>query len=89
MPAEVVTDDYLLSNEYYLPAYSWDFLVLRLTKGKRVSVVAKGFYEVQPAYLSAAFDAIDREYGSFEKYVGNGLSLTGQDIEHLKNSYLE
>jgi|SRR5271157_334491 len=86
---EEVMDDYLLSNEYYLPAYSWDFLVLRLTKGKRVSAVAKGFFEVQHSYLSAAFEAIDREFGSFEKYVSNGLGLTEQDIEHLKNLYLE
>jgi len=44
---------------------------------------------VQHAYLSAAFRAVDREFGSFEKYVSNGLSLTEQDIEHLKNLYLE
>ncbi|MFZ1043661.1 MAG: tyrosine-protein phosphatase [Anaerolineales bacterium] len=89
VPSEVVMKDYLLSNEYYLPAYSWDFFVLRLTKGKRASAVAKGFYEVQPAYLSAAFEAIDREFGSFEKYVSTGLGLTAQDIEHLKVLYLE
>ena len=89
VPQKVVMDDYLLSNEYYLSAYLWNFFVLRLMKGKRVSTVAKGFFEVQPAYLSAAFEAVDREFGSFEKYVSNGLGLTEQGIELLKNSYLE
>ena len=43
VPQKVVMDDYLLSNEYYLSAYLWNFFVLRLMKGKRVSTVAKGF----------------------------------------------
>ena len=58
-------------------------------KGKRFSNIVKGFLEVIPAYLSAAFEAIDREFGSFEKYVRNGLGLSDQDIKHLRNLYLE
>jgi protein-tyrosine phosphatase len=89
VPLEVVMQDYLLSNQYYLSAHSWSLLVLRLMKGKRFSNVVKGFLEVSPSYLSAAFNAIDHEFGSFEKYVRNGLGLTEQDIEYLKILYLE
>ena len=89
VPMEVVMEDYLLSNQYYLSAYSWSLFLIRLMKGKRFSNVVKGFLEVIPAYLSAAFEAIDREFGSFEKYVRNGLGLTDQDIKHLRNLYLE
>lgn len=84
----VVMDDYLLSNQYYLSAYSWSLLMLRFMKGKRFSDTVKGFLEVRTAYLSAAFEAIDREFGSFERYVRNGLGLTEQDVEFLKNLYL-
>ena len=89
VPLEVVMDDYLLSNQYYLSAYSWNLFVLHLIKGKRFSTFLKGFLEVRSAFLSAAFQSIDHEYGSFEKYVHNGLSLTEQDIEILRSLYLE
>ena len=89
VPLEVVMEDYLLSNQYYLSAHSWSLFLIRLMKGKRFSNVVKGFLEVRPAYLCAAFEAIDREFGSFEKYVHNGLGLTEQDIKHLRNLYLE
>ena len=86
---ETVMEDYLLSNRYYLAAYSWYFVVLLLMKGKSVADFVEGFLEVRSAFLSAAFDAIDHEHGSFEKYVRNALGLTGQDIELLKSFYLE
>jgi len=89
VPLEVVMEDHLLSNQYYLSAHSWSLFLIRLMKGKRFSNVVKGFLEVRPAYLCAAFEAIDREFGSFEKYVHNGLGLTEQDIKHLRNLYLE
>jgi protein-tyrosine phosphatase len=89
VPPKVVMDDYLLSNQYYLSAYARSLFVLRLIKGKRFSTVVKGFLEVQPAYLSAAFETIDREYGSFEKYVHYELGLADQDIELLRSLYLE
>ncbi|MGA7193584.1 MAG: tyrosine-protein phosphatase [Anaerolineales bacterium] len=85
---ELVMEDYLLSNEYYLSSYSWNLFIMSLIKGKRFSSVVKGFLEVRPAYLAAAFAIIDG-FGSFEKYVSNGLGLTGQDIEHLRSLYLE
>ena len=43
----------------------------------------------EPAYLSAAFDTLDRVHGSFENYVSNGLGLAPNDVEHLKELYLE
>jgi protein-tyrosine phosphatase len=89
VPLDVVMEDYLLSNQYYLSEHIWRLLILRLMKGKRFSNVVKGFLEVRPAYLSAAFETIDREFGSFEKYVYNALGLTEQDIKFLKFLYLE
>jgi protein-tyrosine phosphatase len=89
VPMETVMEDYLLSNQYYLSTHSWDLFVLRLMKGKRFSQALKGFLEVRPAYLSAAFETINREFGSFEKYVRNGLGLSEHDIQLLRGFYLE
>ena len=89
VPLEVVMEDYLLSNQYYLSAYSWNLFMLHIIKGKRFSTFLKGFLEVRSAYLSAAFQTIDREYGSFVNYVHTGLGLTRQDIELLRSLYLE
>ncbi len=86
---EIAMNDYLLSNQYYLSAFSWKIFILRLMKGKRFSEVVKGFLEVHPAYLSAAFKTIDHEFGSFENYVRSGLDLTEKDVENLRSIYLE
>ena len=89
VPQDVVLEDYLLSNRYYLSAYKRELALLHLMKGENFAAVVKGFLEVHPAYLSAAFEAIDNQHGSFENYVRVGLGLTEKDIEHLKLFYLE
>lgn len=89
VPQEVVMEDYLLSNQFYLSAYKWDLTLLKLMKGKKVASMVKGFLEVRSAYLATAFEAIDYKYGSFKYYVRNGLGLALKDIEHLKMLYLE
>ena len=45
--------------------------------------------EARQSYLSAAFGAIDSEYGSFESYVHRGLGLSSLDVQQLKKTYLE
>ena len=89
VPQQMVMEDYLLSNQYYLSAHKWDLAFLQLMKGKHFASVVKGFLEVRPAYLAAAFETIDYKYGSFENYVRNGLGLAQKDVEHLKMLYLE
>jgi protein-tyrosine phosphatase len=89
VPQETVMADYLLTNQHFLAAYKWNLMFARLMKGKRFAEVLKGFMEARPIYLSAAFEAMDREYGSFENYVHNGLGLTDAQIDHLKRLYLE
>jgi len=89
VPMETVMEDYLLSNQYYLRAHHWDLAFMRLAKGKQFAAAVEGFMEVNPTYLLAAFDTVNREYGSFENYVCTVLELTEADIERLKSFYLE
>jgi protein-tyrosine phosphatase len=89
IPQEVVMQDYLLTNQYIMPAQQRNMVILRLMKGKVFADAVKGFMEARPEYLAAAFDAIDSEYGSFDAYVYKGLALSTDQIESLKKLYLE
>ena len=89
VPQATVIEDYLLTNHFLADSLRWSMFLLRFKKGKRFADVVSGFMRVQPAYLQAAFDTIDREYGSFDAYLHSTLGLTEKDIEHLRNVYLE
>lgn len=89
IPLETVMQDYLLTNEYFLTAYKWRLMLMQILRGKKFISGVKGFMSAHPQYLSAAFETIDREHGSFENYVRDGLRLTDKDVEHLRMLYLE
>lgn len=89
VPHDVVMEDYLLTNQYILPSFQRELTFLRMFRGKHFADVVIGFMEARPEYLSAAFDAIDREYGSFDIYVYEVLGLSYDDIDELKAVYLE
>jgi protein-tyrosine phosphatase len=88
VPPATVMEDYLLTNQYFMRGYRWNLWLARLLKGKKFAEVLKGFMIADPAYLSAAFNALQQEHGSFENYVRDGLGLTETEIEHLKSIYL-
>ena len=46
-------------------------------------------YGVKPEYLSAAFDAMGEEYGSFENYIEHGLGISAEHVERIREFYLE
>jgi protein-tyrosine phosphatase len=89
VPQELVMEDYLLTNQYFLVSNRWDLLLMYLLKGRRYASMVKTFMQANPEFLNTAFDAIDRDHGSFENYVKYGLGLSPRDIEHLRNLYLE
>lgn len=89
VPQETVMEDYLLTNQYFLSAYRWTLRFMRLVKGRQFAKTVREFMITQPAYLGAAFRAIDETYGSFECYVNDGLGLTETDVIRLQSLYLE
>ncbi len=89
VPHNVVMDDYLLSNQYFYSGHRWNVALLRILRGKQFANVVNDFMMVRAADLSTAFETIDRDYGSFENYICNGLGLSLEDVEHLKSFYLE
>jgi protein-tyrosine phosphatase len=89
VPQEVVMQDYLLTNQYFYAAHRRNVFLLRLLKGRKVAEVVSGLIKADPAYLSAAFQTIDQNHGSFENYVHEALGLTINDVNCLKSFYLK
>ena len=89
MPLETVMQDYLLTNQYFLDAYRWEMLLASVLRGRKFADGIRGFMRADKLYLSAAFEALESEHGSFENYVRDGLKLSEVEIERLKNNYLE
>lgn len=89
VPQEVVMQDYLLTNQYFYAAHRRKLLLLRLLKGRKVAEVVAGLLRADPVYLSAAFQTIDQNHGSFENYVHEALGLVSRDVDCLKTMYLE
>ena len=76
-----VMRDYLLTNERLtMPATSRHGLAPE---------VAMVLSRVQPAFLHAAFEAVDRDYGSLEAYFREGLALREPERRRLQALYLE
>jgi protein-tyrosine phosphatase len=86
---DVIMQDYLLTNRYLLDAYKWNLLLGNILKGKKFTDGIRGFMKADETYLNAAFTALEKEHGSFENYVRDGLGLSEHDIERLKKYYLE
>lgn len=89
VPMETVMQDYLLTNQYIHAAYKWRLALVRILRGRRFAAGIRGFVDARMEYLSAAFDALEKEYGSFENYVRDGLGLSAADVERLRRMYLE
>jgi protein-tyrosine phosphatase len=97
VPEETVMEDYLLSNDY-LAASNEDTLAQVRTVVAGVQGVPEddvdmsnleALLEVRPEYLRAAFDAVDEQYGSFEAYLTEGLGLTQEEVDALRDDLLE
>lgn len=89
VPQELILQDYLLSNRYYRQPMRAELMLVGLLRGRETARVVAGFVEVRPAFLAAAFDTIDRSFGSFEDYIHHGLCLTSHDVDSLKLAYLQ
>lgn len=88
VPLDTVMQDYLLTNQYFMDAYRWEMLMASVLRGKKFADGIRGFMRADERYLSAAFEALEREHGSFDNYVRDGLLLGAQDVAKLKQNYL-
>lgn len=88
---ETILADYLLTNQcldvqHHVARAMADFgeqQPLALDAGALAAM-----YGVHPEYLSAALDAIDREYGGMDDYLEAKLGITPAGRKHLQQHYL-
>ena len=86
---EEIERDYLLSNAPHRR--------YRVRRGPdaapatspEVVELLRPLFEARTAYLRAAFDAMEERWGSVDRYLSEGLSLTAEDRERLRVLLLE
>jgi protein-tyrosine phosphatase len=81
VPDEVISEDYLLTNRFYRrdPNSGSDL----------PDHVKQVLGRVQPVFLSAAFEAIDADYGNLETYLKDGIGLGAAERTALTARYLQ
>ena len=89
VPQELVMQDYMASREHALEARKSQLMLLRLFKGEEAADKLGVMMGVEQAWLEAAFNEIDRRWGSFDDYVSQGLQLSPADITRLRSRLLE
>jgi protein-tyrosine phosphatase len=89
VPRETVVTDYLATNDYVWAAYgAW---LERLAEAGELAdpELFRPLLHQDPSYLAAAFDEVDAHYGTFDRFLVDGLELTDADIAALRDSLLD
>ena len=81
---EAVMADYLATNRVNAEQIARDMERMGAGMTADERAVLASFLEARPAYLQAFFDEIDAVYGSFARYVSNGLRLTPEQCDRLR-----
>lgn len=76
-----ILQDYLLTNQLYVRS--------TLVEARGPAHVMDVLWSVQPAFLDAAFTAIEEDFGSVPKYLEGPMGLDAQALDRLRGSLLE
>jgi len=76
-----VVNDYLLTNQFYVRS--------PLVEAPGPAHVVDVLWSVRPAFLEAAFKAIDDEHGGLDRYLAGPLGLGAAELQRLRDSLLE
>ena len=87
VPRDHVMEDFLRSNEYILPAYQ-EVIDGFVAKGGDAAI-PNAILGVKPEYLEAAFEEMQSQYGTMEKYFSEGLGVDAGQQESLRDLFLE
>ncbi|MFG2877665.1 tyrosine-protein phosphatase [Streptomyces sp. NPDC048337] len=84
VPRETVEADYLASNDYRKAAN--DAILSRLPAPQ--AAVYKPLLDVRPEYLNSGYDEVKAKYGSFDRYLKDGLGIDSRELKQLKKDLL-
>ena len=88
---KTIIADYLLTNDYYAPRIAGMKQLLR-SKGCDDAYIDRAilvFDAVSERYMRKAIAYLKREYGSVNGYIRDGLNISQNEIEELKEKYLK
>lgn len=88
---ETIIADYLLTNDYYAPRIAGMKQLLR-SKGCDDAYIDRAilvFDAVNERYMRNAIAYLKKEYGSVGGYIRDGLNISQNEIEELKEKYLK
>ena len=97
VPWETIREDYLLSNLYRREEVDHRLVQLRNLSAKNQGITPEevdmtntnAFYILEAEYIDAALDEAVKNYGSMDNYIKEGLGLTDEEIQKLKDELLE
>ncbi len=90
VPRQTVMEDFLLTNHYTASATEKQLLMIKLFSLFRTDTDAlRPLFGVEPAYLEAAFQAIDENYGDFDTYRREALGIDDAELEAFRTAGLE
>jgi len=85
VPRETIMQDYLLSNRYL---EGKNQKMLAMLKGHMDPAWLEPLLGVRPEYLDAAFDEVNKRYGSMDNYLRQGLGLSDRTLQSLRHEFL-
>ncbi|QES48744.1 protein-tyrosine-phosphatase [Streptomyces venezuelae] len=84
VPQETVMADYLASNDYRKAAN--DAILDHLPPQQ--AAVYKPLLDVRPEYLNSGYDEVKAAYGTFDRYLEDGLGIDARELKRLKKDLL-
>jgi protein-tyrosine phosphatase len=88
VPKQTIMDDYLASNTYR-SAENEKMVKMMVEKMHINEKVASDMAAVKAIYLQATFDAIEKEYGSIDKFLQQELGIGPEQVVALRKKYTE
>ena len=87
---ENIIRDYMLTNHYKKEKNEKSLKdLMEKTKNADWVRAVRYFKEADESFLATALDIIDEDYGGIDNYMQQVLDVTRNDIEKLKETYLE
>jgi len=88
VPRDQVFADYLLSNSYLAAKNAATISSVKASGAPIDPAFLEPVLTVRRDYLQSAFDEVDRNYGSFDAYVRDGLGISDMQVAALRRKYL-
>ena len=93
VPRETILQDYLLTAEYFIPEQQLPLFLEKVedtpAAGKVTAESLLPLLSVRPAYLQAAFDAIDASFDSDSEYLTQVLDFDRNKQQQLQAKFLD